>query len=33
MLKAAKDGDIDGLYKLHTLRVVVPESGYLHKGT
>lgn len=33
MFKAAKDDDIDRLYKLAPLRVVVPQSGYLHKGT
>ena len=32
MFKVAKDDDIERLYKLTILRVVVPQSGYLHKG-
>lgn len=31
MFKAAKDDDIERLYKLAPLRVVVPKSAYLHK--
>lgn len=33
MLKAATNDDIERLYKLDPLRVVVPQGGYLHKGT
>jgi len=33
MLLAAKGNDIEELYKLPSLRVVVPQSNHLHKGT
>ncbi|MEK6590470.1 MAG: hypothetical protein AABZ11_07300 [Nitrospinota bacterium] len=33
VLEAARQIDIDELYKLPTLRVVVRSSGHLHKGT